>query len=301
MNHHIQVACEVRPSGRVTQVGALFDLLVEHQHHATWDVDLPLEDRPWQVGLVVGPSGSGKTQLARHVWPDQLARPVDWPTDRALVDCFPPDASIKDITGLLCAVGLGSTPTWVRPFHTLSNGEAFRASLARALADTDGLLVVDEFTSVVDRQVAKVASHALQKAVRRSGRQVIAVTCHYDVLDWLQPDWVYDTAGHQFTWRSLRPHPPVELQIYPVDRAVWPLFRQHHYLSGNLANSAHCFGAFLDGQIVAFSAYLHLPHRQTRNIKMGHRLVVLPDYQGWGIGGRFDDWLGQYLYERGFR
>jgi ABC-type ATPase with predicted acetyltransferase domain len=35
---------------------------------------------------------------------------------------------------------------------------------------------VDEFTSVVDRQVAKVASHTVQKAVRRQSRQLVAVT-----------------------------------------------------------------------------------------------------------------------------
>ena len=34
---------------------------------------------------------------------------------------------------------------------------------------------------------------------------------------------------------------------------------------------------------------------------MGHRLVVLPDYQGLGIGLAFDDWLGEYLNERGYR
>ena len=34
---------------------------------------------------------------------------------------------------------------------------------------------------------------------------------------------------------------------------------------------------------------------------MGHRLVVLPDWQGLGIGGRLDDWLGQHLYDQGLR
>ena len=113
--------------------------------------------------------------------------------------------------GSLGSVGLAFPPAWLRPYRTLSNGEAFRADIARSLAELDGLVVVDEFTSVVDRQVAQVASHTVQKAVRKAGRQFVAVTCHYDVADWLQPNWVYDVAAGKFTWRQVQPHPQVQL------------------------------------------------------------------------------------------
>ena len=56
----------------------------------------------------------------------------------------------------------------------------------------------DEFTSVVDRVVAKTASFAIQKAVRKMDKQFIAVSCHKDVTEWLQPDWVYDTDSNEF-------------------------------------------------------------------------------------------------------
>lgn len=67
-----------------------------------------------------------------------------------------------------------------------------RVELARAMLESD-FIVFDEFTSVVDRQVAQTASMAINKAVHRMDKQFIAVTCHYDVLEWLQPDWVFDT------------------------------------------------------------------------------------------------------------
>jgi hypothetical protein len=98
------------------------------------------------------------------------------------------------VTGALAAVGLGDVPAWLRPFHVLSNGEQFRAGLARLVVDAPERAVIDEFTSVVDRQIAKVGAAAFAKAWRRNkGKQIILLSCHYDVLPWLQPDWVYDT------------------------------------------------------------------------------------------------------------
>jgi len=278
----------------------MFDVPLSDRATSTWDVDLPVDDEPWNVGLIVGPSGSGKTLLADHVWPSHGSRHA-WSDDRALVDDFPAAMGVKDVVGVLTSVGLGSPPAWIRPYRTLSNGEAFRASIARSLADGNDVTVVDEFTSVVDRQVAKIVSHAVQKTVRRSRRRFVAITCHRDVADWLQPDWVYDTADGSFTRRTVQPRPGIELRIHRVDRSAWSVFARHHYLSGDINSSAQCFGGFIGGELVAFSAYIHLPHPVAKNIKIGHRTVVLPDYQGLGISGRMAEFIGQTLYEQGFR
>ena len=99
---------------------------------------------------------------------------------------------MDEIEKMFYAVGFGSVPSWLKPFDVLSNGEKMRVELARAMLQSD-FVVFDEFTSVVDRQVAQTASMAINKAVHRMNKQFIAVTCHYDVLEWLQPDWVFDT------------------------------------------------------------------------------------------------------------
>jgi len=208
---------------------------------------------------------------------------------------------IKEVVDLLTSVGFGSPPAWLRPFRVLSNGEQFRVMVARAIAETTGLIAIDEFTSVVDRQVAKVASHTVQKAIRRRKRQLIAVSCHYDIIEWLQPDWVYQPHTRDFARRRLRRHPDLQLTLHPINKAVWSAFKQYHYMSSSLATGARCIGGFIDGQCVAFASWRHFPHPKARNIMQGHRLVVLPDYQGLGIGGRMDDWIGQYLYDKGYR
>jgi hypothetical protein len=48
----------------------------------------------------------------------------------------------------------------------------------------------------VDRQIAKIGALAFSKAFKRTkDRQIVLLSCHYDILEWVQPDWVLDTAS----------------------------------------------------------------------------------------------------------
>lgn len=299
MRANIHFASSVPQTSRVLQVASLFDVPMEKKLEVNINAVLPIEDRQWQIGLVVGPSGSGKSSIVRELWPEAIMQSQVW-SDNAIVDDFPNDLGVKEVVNFLTSVGLGSTPTWLRPYYTLSNGEQFRASMARLMAEINGALTaVDEFTSVVDRQVAKITAHTVQKAIRRRSQQFIAVSCHYDVIDWLQPDWIYDTATMSFSWRLVQPHPQLEFHIHKISRSYWPMFSRHHYLSSEIASASQCFGGFINDQLVAFACYLHFPHPSTNLLKLAHRVVVLPDYQGLGLGGRINDFVGQYLYENG--
>src|SRR5947209_2798512 len=153
MHTVVTVESVVAETPRVLQVRGLFDLPAERTSRLRWEVNLPLEERPWHVGLVTGPSGCGKSTIARHLWPRETAhaRDLAWPRDRSVLDAFPAALSARDVTALLSAVGFSSPPAWLRPFHVLSTGQQFRATLARLLAESPALCVHDEFTSVVDR------------------------------------------------------------------------------------------------------------------------------------------------------
>jgi Acetyltransferase (GNAT) family len=161
--------------------------------------------------------------------------------------------------------------------------------MARALAENADITVVDEFTSVVDRTVAKIGSAAISKAVKRHNKKFVAVSCHDDIIDWLEPDWTYSTMTNQFVRGRLR-RPSITLTIQKVDRKAWELFSRYHYLSSNLNSSAQCFAAFIEGKPVAFAAVIHFPHPVHSNWRE-HRLVCLPEYQGVGVGNALSNFV----------
>jgi GNAT superfamily N-acetyltransferase len=156
------------------------------------------------------------------------------------------------------------------------------------------LVAFDEFTSVVDRTVAKIGSAAIAKSIRsgRIKKKFVAVTCHYDILEWLEPDWVLDMASCQLARGSLYQRPKIDLTIAPVHYSAWELFRRHHYLNTSIAAQAKCFAAFWNDEPVAFSAWIRRMSRATagRKAMREHRTVVLPDFQGVGIGNRLSEW-----------
>jgi ABC-type polar amino acid transport system ATPase subunit/GNAT superfamily N-acetyltransferase len=294
----------VSSSFRAARVLGMFDLPTVSEQVVEVRAELPLEDADWTVGAIVGASGSGKSTIARALWPDQVAQPsgFTWKA-QSLVDDFPAELSPDAVAGLLTSVGLSSAPVWLRPYRVLSTGQQFRASLARALAAGGAPVVFDEFTSVVDRTVAKAASVAVAKHCRRAGTRFVAVTCHRDVLPWLEADWVYDTDRGVFDWtRGCLRRPPVRLCVRAGSRDAWPLFRGHHYLSRDLAGHARVFLAYveLDGEerLAGFFSVLPrlLSRGSTKDWLQGHRIVVLPDMQGLGIGNRMVEAAAEQLW-----
>jgi ABC-type ATPase involved in cell division/GNAT superfamily N-acetyltransferase len=281
----VDVVVETPPSksARARQIEGLFDVPPRQKQTLRWEGDVPIDGDDWNVGLIVGPSGSGKSTVARALFGDLLDKRFEWPATEAIVDGFPTHRTMQEVSEICMAVGFNTIPAWLRPFHVLSNGEKFRVDLARRLAEDDPLIVVDEFTSVVDRQVAQIGSHAVQKFVRRAGRKFVAVSCHYDIIEWLNPDWVFEPIGMSFQRRSLRRRPSLELEVAKVDYATWQLFAPYHYMTADLNRSAACYTLFVGDYPAAFVGILHRPHAKVSNVWGVSRVVTLPDYQGLGL------------------
>ena len=257
------------------------------------NIELP-KGNDWNIGVIYGGSGSGKTNLLK-TFGDVISEPI-FDSNKALISNFNwlrPD----EAASVLSAMGLSSVPTWLRPYRLLSNGEQYRAKLAYMVAKADSFspldetdiippILVDEYTSVVDREVACSMSNALQKFIRNNNKKIILASCHFDIMDWLRPDWIYSPNKRRTEMCDYRrqSRPKIKLEIFRARYETWNLFKQYHYLTQELNKASKCFIALWNDKPVAFIAILPFPNGSFKNAFRGSRTVVLPDYQGMGIG-----------------
>jgi ABC-type ATPase involved in cell division/GNAT superfamily N-acetyltransferase len=246
----------------------------------------------WNIGVIYGGSGTGKTTLLKEF--GNLAED-NFDDEKPLISNFD-WLEPKEVTFLLSSMGLSSVPTWLRPFALLSNGEQYRARLAYkvAKAKENDVILIDEFTSVVDRDVAKAMSYALQKYIRRENKKIILASCHFDIMEWLLPDWTYSplkgrVERHDYLRQS---RPKIELSIFRCRYETWNIFKQHHYLTEDLNKAAKCFVILWNDKPMGFVAILPSPSGTIENQFRVSRLVILPDFQGLGIGIKLLNYLG---------
>jgi GNAT superfamily N-acetyltransferase len=287
----IEQRCVVPETYRAARVRSLFNVSPEAGAIFRTACEIPLDEDRWQVGLVVGPSGSGKSSIGRRCWGGAAyLEGFEW-GGGPIIEEIAPAAPFDAVAGALSAVGLGSVPSWLRPHGVLSTGERFRADLARALLCGRDRLVIDEFTSVVDRQIARVGAAAFTKAWRREpGRKVVLLSCHRDIVEWACPDWILDTEDMSLQRGSLRRRPPIRIDVFQTAWRPWALFEAHHYLKLPLMIGATNYVALNRGEPVA-----HVAVATTTGLKSARmcRLVVMPEWQGVGVGVRFIEWVAE--------
>jgi ABC-type lipoprotein export system ATPase subunit len=201
-NFDVTVESEPSKSYRVNRVRSQYDLratTIRERFTGTLDIG---DD--WGIGVITGPSGSGKSSIARQLWPAEMGvKPGPWRSPSVIDDL--PGQDDETIFKTLHRVGFGSIPSWLKPFGVLSMGEQMRVETAWRLLTPDPVVVVDEFTSTVDRDIARFACIAIRKAITESGKKFVAVSCHRDFIEWLAPDWVLDTKDMTFTKKTNGP------------------------------------------------------------------------------------------------
>jgi len=251
----------------------------------------------WNIGVIYGGSGCGKSTILNTLGG---VKEIEFDKDKALISNFDWLAP-EQASRVLTSIGLSSVPTWLRPFHLLSNGEQYRASLAYTIAKAnDGdIILIDEYTSVVDRDVAKAMSFALQKYIRRENKKIILASCHFDIMEWVMPDWIYTPlkgGGLERPDYLRLGRPEISLQVSRVEPQTFDFFKKHHYLTESV-NRTYTFLLFeWNNKPIAINVIgRHLGKNGGFKVFRESRIVVHPDYQGMGIGSKISEFCGGIL------
>ncbi len=257
--------------------------------------DLPQDG----IVLIVGTSGSGKSTILRSLGESKI---LSYQEGVSVIENF---SSPETGEQLLLATGLRSIPAWFRPPYTLSNGERHRFDVALGL--DQGIHTIDEFTSVVDRDTAKSLAYSLRRWFNGQTQHSVLyiASCHRDIIEWLDPDYVYDTdlqvLDNRRSLHRLGRRPPITLTIRSTSPDYWRYFSKYHYLDTGMSRSVHCYVGLIGDKPVAFHAAIHSTNRDIHSYWRGHRTVVLPEFQGLGIGTAFSDAIAEMYVSRGLR
>lgn len=246
------------------------------------------------IGLIVGTSGSGKTTNLNEFGKQPIP---EWDNKKSIASAF---GTYELASLFLHGVGLNSIRCWTQPRCTLSTGQGYRADIAITIKDG---AAYDEFCSYLDPNTSKSICVNLRKLVNKTGmKNITLATCRGDIIDWLQPDWVFNCDTGDFTIRGLeRQRPSIDLEIHPCSVSLWDWFKNHHYLDDKINKGAQCWVAFWNGTPVAFYACLAQPSGSLKNAWRGSRLVVLPEFQGLGISTALTEYVAELFINNGKR
>jgi ABC-type dipeptide/oligopeptide/nickel transport system ATPase subunit len=306
--YHVRLQSDIFGSFRCVRAADSLDIDVKKKSIHELNISADLET-PFSIGVIVGASGSGKTTLAKQIFGEDCFKVIA-DLERPVIDQLPSEMTYEECADTLAGIGLTSVPCWIRQMKTLSNGQRARAEAALAMTASDEIVVLDEWTSVVDRTVAKVMSHCVQKFAKRRKKKIVLLSCHYDVLEWLDPDWIIDCNSQAFIDRRLlqpserQRRETIAFEIREVDKRTWRYFSKYHYLSDKLPNGKiYTFGIFHGDDQIGFQCFANYvpPVKGKKKIFHSNRTVIHPDYAGMGLGIRVINETSRIMSSRGVR
>lgn len=273
----------------------------------------------YHIGLVLGFSGCGKTQylksLNSHALLDLY---TGWDSEQTVIENV--DESPDESIARLLASGFSSVPQWFLKYSDLSEGQKFRAGIAKHLVS--GNVAIDEFTSKLDRLTARNTAYNVHRYVHSRGLKGIIIASPFrDIVSYLRPDWIYDMSTLSYLIQPIYPLrkwtfaivESVErvtdidmgiLYFLKSDMKTWDKYKQYHYLSSSILNNCEYWELYTKCEnttlAIGFIAIAPLPLKDFK-AKREHRLVILPEVQGMGIGIAVSEYMGEQYIQRGYK
>lgn len=189
----LTVKQEQHNTQRAQEVSRLFGCPRYQEHYGEILIHDAITFPVTGIVFVTGTSGSGKTSLLNTVFktiPNTQMLEEFSNIEVSLVDAFCDEFkwSVAQCLRWLGCFGLAEVRVYLTSFRYLSEGQKYRARLARLLAKNPSCVVIDEFLSVLDRQTARVVAFQFQKLCRMHGIAAIIASSHNDLIEPLGVD-----------------------------------------------------------------------------------------------------------------
>jgi ABC-type transport system involved in cytochrome c biogenesis ATPase subunit len=293
---------------RTKEVAEAFGLGADQSRQFTLYDDVSIRVRPTDVVLITGDSGSGKSALLK-------ALKADLGSDAQDIRDFniAPDVPIIETLGknttqaieALSQVGLNDAFIFLRTYSQLSDGQKHRYHAALLAASQKPFWILDEFTSTLDRDTAKILAFNLQKLARKHGKAIIAATTHRDLLrDFVPNVHIHKRYGEEVT---VKYHPKAkaaacsltqQMTIQQGSVADYKALSVFHYRSGRLPPPRKIFTLKRKDELCGVIVYSYPPPmtfgrckvwkgniaQLQKEISAISRVVVHPKYRSIGLG-----------------
>jgi ABC-type lipoprotein export system ATPase subunit/GNAT superfamily N-acetyltransferase len=303
---------------RTRAVAEAFGLGTDQAQRFTLYDNLNLRVRPTDIVLITG--GSGKSALLKAIKHDLGTAAQDTRDLRINANTPIIDATGKNTTEaleLLSRVGLNDAFLFLRAYSELSDGQKHRYHIARLAETPKQWWLLDEFTSTLDRDTAKIVAYNLQKLSRQHGKAVIAATTHTDLLRDLAPDvHVHKRYGKEIT---IHYYPHAKAHQCSLTRQMrteqgtfqdYKALSQFHYRTGRCPPPRKIFVLKRRGETCGVIVYSYPApmtfgrskvwkgslQRLQREVSVISRVVVHPKYRSIGLGARL---VGKTLAQAG--
>jgi len=293
---------------RTRAVAEAFGLGTDPAERFTLYDNLKIRIRPTDIILITGDSGSGKSVLLKALKQDlgtqaQDANDLNINPNTPIIETV--GKNTTQALELLSKVGLNDAFLFLRTYQQLSDGQKHRYRIARLTETPAQFWLLDEFTSTLDRDTAKIVAYNLQKHARKHGKAVITATTHTDLLKDLAPNvHLHKQYGKQIT---LNYHPHAQTHTCTLTQQThttqgnYQHYKQlspFHYRTKRTPPPRKIFTLKRKNQTIGTIIYSYPPpicfgrhktwkgtlHQLQQEITTISRVIIHPKYRSIGLG-----------------